>query len=101
MYRSFISIDGCSRRSDFRIGDLESRTTSEKKTSPFNADTPQECADRVRRQYPDASGATWGRHRFWMVVSGYSSDCWAEFGGPNIRTNLAAIDWLSCVFKGK
>ena len=56
-----------------------------------------ECAARVRQQYPDATGATWG------VVGGINGlntnqyDCFAEIEGTGVENTK---NWLSCTFKG-
>ena len=49
--------------------------------------TEDQCADLVRRQQPNANGATWG-----------DGECFAEFGATG---NDGDKNWRTCVFEGR
>ena len=89
---------GCSRRSDFRWGSLGRHGAWY--TNPKNFDSPEQCAERVRTQYPTASGVTWGRYTTKNWWNSDQRDCFADFAGPNVGA-ASTSHWEYCLFDGK
>ena len=53
--------------------------------------TKEECAQKVRGEYPDATGVTWHDR------DGYNGVCYAEFGN-NFTPSLTTV--FGCLFHG-
>ena len=52
------------------------------------AETEQKCAENVKKEKPNARGATWEPS---------SKQCWAEYGK---NVDFSSIDHRTCLFRG-
>ena len=59
--------------------------------------TKEECAIKVREEYPDATGVTW--YEFPGIRGGYDGGCYPEFGN-SLTTKTGGKGVFGCLFNG-
>ena len=84
MFHVRILADSLSSKCKFVVGD----TSGGKELEVAEAETDAICAENVKKEKPDATGATWKPS---------SKQCWAEYGNG---VDSSSTDYRTCLFQG-